>query len=300
MNYDFSIIIPHYNDEQNLRRCLSSIPQRDDLQIIVVDDNSDPTKVDYDHFPGMEDPRVSVIFSKGKEGKGPGFARNKGMEMAVGKWILFSDSDDYFTPKLNEALDLYKDDDSDIVFFKANKQSEEGVVTPYAMVNDAIDEARCLGFGDAITYGVPCPWGKLIKKEFLLKNKIRYQQIIGGDDIFFSVKMAIALKKYILSDLTICCIVDRAGSLTRNNQWQIFYSYVRACCDAYKLMKPLAKEKMASLWTSAWWGFLWAENKWRALMATPRIFGAMGFISALRCLKKGLKVGAWDWKNREK
>lgn len=50
----YSIIIPHKNIPDLLRRCLDSIPQRPDIQIIVVDDNSSPDKVDFAHFPGRE------------------------------------------------------------------------------------------------------------------------------------------------------------------------------------------------------------------------------------------------------
>ena len=48
---NYSIIIPHRNIPLLLRRCLDSIPRRMDIQIIVVDDNSDPGQVDFEHFP---------------------------------------------------------------------------------------------------------------------------------------------------------------------------------------------------------------------------------------------------------
>lgn len=51
----YSVIIPHKNTPELLRRCLSSIPKRGDIQIIVIDDNSDLDKVDFYHFPGMDD-----------------------------------------------------------------------------------------------------------------------------------------------------------------------------------------------------------------------------------------------------
>ncbi len=49
----WSIIVPHHNIPQLLERCLDSIPERDDIQIIVIDDNSDPTIVDFNMFPGI-------------------------------------------------------------------------------------------------------------------------------------------------------------------------------------------------------------------------------------------------------
>ena len=50
---NYSIIIPHKNIPNLLQRCLDSIPNREDVQIIVVDDNSDPNIVDFDKFPGL-------------------------------------------------------------------------------------------------------------------------------------------------------------------------------------------------------------------------------------------------------
>ena len=95
MEKNYSIIIPHKNIPDLLKRCLDSIPRRNDVQIIVVDDNSDPEKVDFSNFPGVGEKCVEVYFTK--EGKGAGFARNVGLKYAIGKWVLFADADDPVT-----------------------------------------------------------------------------------------------------------------------------------------------------------------------------------------------------------
>ena len=61
---NFSIIIPHYNIPKLLQRCLDSIPQRPDLEVIVVDDNSSPDIVDFNHFPGSDRSDVKLILDK--------------------------------------------------------------------------------------------------------------------------------------------------------------------------------------------------------------------------------------------
>ena len=68
INYTF--IIPHKNIPNLLRRCLNSIPRRDDIQIIVVDDNSNSDIVDFEYFPGIGEPCVEIYFTR--EGKGAG------------------------------------------------------------------------------------------------------------------------------------------------------------------------------------------------------------------------------------
>ena len=53
MIYNYTIIIPHKNTTDLLRKCIDSIPKRNDVQVIIVDDNSDADKVDFEHFPGL-------------------------------------------------------------------------------------------------------------------------------------------------------------------------------------------------------------------------------------------------------
>ena len=298
--YIYSVVIPHYNNTEDLKRCLDSIPERDDVQVVVVDDNSDPAKVDFDHFPGVGRKNTEVVFSKGENGKGPGYARNVGIDHAQGRWIVFCDCDDYLLPEVNEAMDEYKDSDVDVVYFKVAKKTWEGEFSSYEMFNSAIDEAKKENKPDAISYGVPSPIAKFMKRDFLTDNNIRFQQITGGDDILFSIRIAIALKRYALSDTQLYCVVDRPGSLTRNNRWQGFCSYTLACCEAYKLMEPVGKGDLAYSWTASWWGRLRAENMCQAVLLLPKVIEAMGWKKALHCFRKARKVKRWNWKHREK
>ena len=85
----------------------------------MVDDNSDANIVNFENFPGLNDPYIEVIFGKNeKRRKGAGYARNLGLELARGKWLIFADADDFFMPCFNEVLDKYKDDENDIIYFK--------------------------------------------------------------------------------------------------------------------------------------------------------------------------------------
>ena len=93
-NYKYSIIIPHKNIPDLLTRCVASIPQRNDVQIIVVDDNSDPSIVDFDNFPIKNGENTIVVLNK--TNRGTGGARNIGMEKASGEKIIIVDADDYF------------------------------------------------------------------------------------------------------------------------------------------------------------------------------------------------------------
>ena len=107
-----SIIIPHHNTPTLLQRCLDSIPADKGIQVIVVDDNSDPTKVDFEKFPGKVRPDVEIFLTK--EGRGAGYARNVGLQHAKGDWLLFADSDDYFVQGFYDVIRKYIDNDTDM------------------------------------------------------------------------------------------------------------------------------------------------------------------------------------------
>ena len=185
---DYSIIIPHKNIPQLLQRCLDSIPQRKDLEVIVVDDNSNPNIVDFEHFPGLERPDTTVFFDK--SGKGAGRARNIGLEHARGKWLLFADADDYFNYCIRDILDEYRDDISDIIFFSVSSVDCETynnveradffmwVVRNYFQ-NKEKGELN-------LRYVLASPWGKIIKRSLIEKNSIDFQETQISNDVRFS------------------------------------------------------------------------------------------------------------------
>ena len=66
----YSVIIPHKNRQQTIQRCIDSIPDREDIEVIIIDDNSDPNLVDFDNYPGKT--RRNVLFYRTYEGRGAG------------------------------------------------------------------------------------------------------------------------------------------------------------------------------------------------------------------------------------
>lgn len=109
-----SIIVPVYNVEQYLERCIDSIIGQTykNLEIILVDDGSTDKSGGICDGYVEKDSRVKVYH---KPNGGLSSARNKGLEMAVGKYIGFVDSDDYIASDMYESLHRYMREDVDIV-----------------------------------------------------------------------------------------------------------------------------------------------------------------------------------------
>ena len=112
-----SIIIPCYNSEDWIIDCLKSIPKRDDIEVICIDDGStdDTFKKILKYRDTKYDKLMTIHIEKNK---GVSYARNQGIDVADGEYILMLDSDDYlFTGVFNEIVDNYLNKDYDMVFY---------------------------------------------------------------------------------------------------------------------------------------------------------------------------------------
>ena len=118
MHPTFSIIIPHKEIPDLLMRCLQSIPVSEDIQVIVVDDNSADADTYLERYPELSRPYLEFI--RTTKGGGAGYARNVGLDHAKGKWILFADSDDFFVEDMYDIICSYVDSETDVIYFKSN------------------------------------------------------------------------------------------------------------------------------------------------------------------------------------
>lgn len=214
----FSIIIPHKNIPSLLQRCLDSIPIRDDVQVIVVDDNSDPEKVDFNAFPGHDRKDVQIIFTK--DGRGAGYARNTGLDAAVGKWLIFMDADDLFSDQYNSILDNSIDSLSDVLLFDhearlsddlSKKSLRDGyyhqLIQSFLDVHDIETEQRV-----RLTFH-PL-WGKIIRHSYVLENNIRFSEVGWSNDAYFSVRVGVSTEKMDVDDRCLYIVTQRSESLT--------------------------------------------------------------------------------------
>ena len=126
-----SIIVPVYNVEKYIERCVNSLRDQtlNDIEIILIDDSSTDSSLEICKKIALEDNRIKVIH---KVNEGAGMARNSALEIATGKYIGFVDSDDYIEPdmfkSLYEIAEKYSSDlvMSGVIFVDGNMFSQEG------------------------------------------------------------------------------------------------------------------------------------------------------------------------------
>lgn len=213
----YSIIIPHYNIPELLLRCISSIPERDDIQVIVVDDNSPDAENRMKEYPGIFRRNVNVYFTK--EGRGAGYARNEGLKHAEGKWVLFADSDDFFVDNFLEIIEEYYTSNADIVYFNIRSVMSDDITQP-AHRNDAktelFNEYHLTKNSSPFRYDYPEPWSKLIKLNLIKENNIKFDETKVSNDYYFSVVSGCLAHNILVDNRPLYIVTLRENSLSYN------------------------------------------------------------------------------------
>ena len=193
MNTMISIIIPIYNTDYNsLRRCINSCLQQtyNSIEILIICNGTN-----LDEFKKIEkfkehDKRIDVINLKEK---GVSNARNIGIHKAKGHWITFVDADDYIEKNYCERLyQATKSKQCDIVissFYKnyTNRQEECSITNSSKIINQEEFLNKILN----VQNGIGFVWGKLWNKNFILNNRINFNNnLVVAEDAEFCIKAA--------------------------------------------------------------------------------------------------------------
>lgn len=214
-NISYTFIIPHHNSPELLNRCLDSIPEREDIQIIVVDDNSRQ-----DARPCINRSDVEIIYIDAAKTKGAGRARNVGLKKAKGKWVLFADCDDYYSPNFIDVLDEYKNQGIDVLYFNYNYIDE----TTNQLLDDnkrqkllCSDNLTCENI-EYIKYKNYAPWTKMVKREYIEKHKMYFEEVPNGNDILFALFIASYTDKIAISKIRLYNYIKTPNSIGTKKQ----------------------------------------------------------------------------------
>lgn len=236
----YSFIIPHHNCPNLLNHLLNTIPQRDDIEVIVVDDNSDEDKK-----PQIRRSDVQLVLISKNESKGAGHARNVGLDLAKGKWLLFADSDDFYERGFLNELDKYKDSDNDIVFFSAHVMYEpthpersnginyiEKVYNRYVTSDKSEYEFRHFVMRTNV------PWNKMFRHDFITEIGNRFESVPVGNDAWFCKFAGSKAKSAAIINQRLYYYVKYDNNTTfKKRPLNDYYLIIKSCIRRHKLLK---------------------------------------------------------------
>ena len=214
-NPKVSIIVPVYNAEKYLERCVNSLRNQTlkDIEIILVDDSSTDASLEICNQMAIDDSRIKVIH---KANEGAGLARNAALAIASGEYIGFVDSDDFVEFNMFETLYdkavMYSSDlvMSGVIFVDGNMFSEKGECIrktyfekdTHFDTEEALKKLRMGIVGslpedaDDSKYGMSI-WKNLFKLELIKKNNLTFQseREIYSEDALFMIDYISRIKK---------------------------------------------------------------------------------------------------------
>lgn len=187
-----SVIIPVYNAERYLEKMLNSLAGQtfSNAEFICVDDGSSDKSIEILQKFEAADKRFKIIRQNNKYA---GVARNHGLKYAKGKYVIFIDSDDLLKPSMLQKLYTRAEQTSaDIVLCKITKYNEESnhyeeanySLKTYMIPNEIFSVVDIPDKIFQIT--IPAPFNKFYRHDFLLRNKIKFQEIHNTNDMLFS------------------------------------------------------------------------------------------------------------------
>lgn len=244
MYYNYSVVVPYHDKYDLFLKAVESIPDRGDIQIIIVDNAPQP--LEQEEVPVKQ--KSKVVYTTSSPTKGAGAARNVGMKYVEGKFMLFLDADDYYTPEAFPAFDKYLDSDFDIVFFKPTsvRLCDGQISDRHLDLTRRVDAFCNKGDERAIRYRWGVPWSKIIRSEFIKEGGFQFEEIKVNNDAWFSLMTGHHAKK-VFADPAIVYVVTEGGAgeslmktVTREN------AYIRydAAIRENKFMKSVGRYDM--------------------------------------------------------
>ena len=260
-----SIIVPVYNAERYLHRCIDSVLAQTDtnFELLLINDGSkDKSGFICDGY-AAKDSRVRVFH---KENGGASAARNYGLDKAVGKYICFIDADDWVDKDYIESL--LPADDEDMVICSFMYDTNE-----IFHLSDVVRDKQNIGknFYALIDHMAICaPWCKIMRRDIIDQNNIRFDvNVSAGEDMLFvcdyfsvgldkirtisqplyhyyvadSGSLSHRIVDFATTEYILDCIKERMDKLSKVYDWNFDEGYKRLLCTQLNNMITYAKKR---------------------------------------------------------
>lgn len=246
-----SVIVPVYNVEKELKRCVDSILKQTlkEIEIILVNDGSQDRSPQICNDYLEIDPRVLVIH---QENGGLSQARNVGLLKASGEYVLFVDSDDYISSDACEKLYEYSNDgEIDIVIGKSIR-SENGNANQIFQSNDKLNQIISgeSFLKEQLKNGTMHMMvsTNLFKRDFLIEHKLFFKKGILHEDEQWTPRVFLKANKVLHKDFSFYYYVIRDNSITTNpNKTKNGLDLIKICYELGQIYEKVDDPELKNL-----------------------------------------------------
>ncbi len=224
-----SVIVPVYNVENYICKCLDSLVKQTlkDIEIIIINDGSTDSSIDVINNYIEKYPQKIVYLEK--ENGGLSDARNYGIPYAKGEYIAFLDSDDYVEKDIYQKMyELAKKENSDMVecdfYWEYPNRLKEDIGLVYSNKHEMIENVRVVA------------WNKLIRKEIIDKNNIIFPKGYRYEDVEFTYKLIPYLNRVSFIKEPLVYYLQRTDSIinSQNGRTRDIFDVLQHVIDYYK------------------------------------------------------------------
>lgn len=261
-----SIIMPIYNVADQLERAIQSALNQtyNNVEIILVNDGSTDKSGEICDEYKEKDERIKVIH---QQNAGSGYARNAGLDVAVGKYLYFADPDDYFeTNLIEEILAMAEKSNADMVVFGYFNEvfQKNGQVNTMKMLPILNGEFSQTDFQNHFRshYAVSpyALWNKLYRHDFLVQHNCRFTNQKVGQDALFNQLVQREVEKVFYHTEAYYHYVSKEGSaINRYREERFIYEYNIANCFENWMQFWNKDQEYKDLVYREYWGALYLE-----------------------------------------
>lgn len=227
-----------------LCKCVSSIIDREDVKIIIVDNSVKPLCAE--KVPIKK--AAKVVYKTSLPERGAGGARNEGLKYIEGKKVLFMDADDYLTPAAFDSFDKYCDSEYDIVFFKSDsirlKTGEQS--NRHSFLNKMIDAFFESANEDNLRYNFTVPWCKMYNCELLRDSEIFFDEVKASNDLMFSARAGHKAKKITACNDVVYVVTEGEAnqSIIKNKSADAQFDRFKVAVSQYHFMESIGRKDL--------------------------------------------------------
>lgn len=242
MKIKVSVIVPVYNVEKFIDKCLNSLVKQSlkEIEIIVVNDGTkDNSQKIIDKYVKKYPDKIKSYI---KENGGQGSARNYGLKKATGEYIGYVDSDDFVEKDMYKKLyNKAKENNYDIVVCGNYNVSEDYQNKNIdAFINNYNTDLENIFFGKMAV------WNKIYKRDILIKNKLEFKEKVWYEDLAFTLKAIMNSNTFAFIDEPLYDYLIREGSTMNNSNVKRNLEILEAFNDILSYIQHNKKEEYFS------------------------------------------------------